>query len=107
MSDPLPVWARPSADGRSLLLTLHVQPNAKLSAFAGRHGDALKVRVAAPAVDDRANQALLEFLRRSLGTSRSALAIVHGHAARRKIVAVAGSFQQWANHIRRWDDHTT
>lgn len=107
MSSHLPVWARPSADGRSLLLTLHVQPNAKLSAFAGRHGDALKVRVAAPAVDDRANQALLEFLCRSLGVSRSALDIVHGRGSRRKVVAVTGDVLQWVNHIRRWDEHST
>lgn len=107
MSVPLPVWARRSADGRSLLLTLHVQPNAKVSAFAGRHGDALKVRVAAPAVDDRANRELLAFLRRALAAPRSALDIVHGHASRRKVVAVAGDDPQWTNQLRRWDDQTT
>ena len=107
MSAPLPVWARPSADGRSLLLTLHVQPNAKVSALAGRHGDALKVRVAAPATNDRANQALLEFLSGSLGIARSQLQIVRGHASRRKIVALAGDSLKWTNDLRRWDEQPT
>ena len=104
MSDSLPSWARRSADGLSITLTLHVQPNARANQFAGPHGDALKVRIAAPPADHRANQALLDFLRESLGVPRSALRIVQGHTARRKIVAIGADCRQVANRIRLWDE---
>ena len=107
MSVPVPAWARLSEDGRGLLLTVYVQPNARASAFAGIHGDALKVRVAAPATDDRANRALLEFLRHALGVSRAAVRIVHGRTARRKIIAVTGSSLQLAALIRRLTEGAT
>jgi len=56
----------------------------------GRHGDALKVRVTAPAADNKANAALIELLSASLGIPRSAVVIRHGATSRRKIVEVTG-----------------
>ena len=103
MSDLLPAWARLSADGLRITLTLHVQPNARASAFAGLHGDALKVRIAAPPTDHRANQALLDFLRESLGIPRAALRIVQGHTVRRKIVEISADGRQVAKRIRLWE----
>jgi uncharacterized protein (TIGR00251 family) len=58
-------WLRES--GAALTLSVHVQPAAKRSEIVGLHGDALKVRLAAPAIDGRANAALLEFLRSGWG----------------------------------------
>jgi uncharacterized protein (TIGR00251 family) len=62
-------WLREVADWRraTLTLSIHVQPAAKRSEIVGLHGDALKVRLAAPAIDGRANAALLEFLRSGWG----------------------------------------
>ena len=74
---------------RKLILRLHVQPAARKSEIVGRHGDALKVRVAAPAVDNKANAALIELLSTSLGVPRSAVVIRHGATARRKVIEVA------------------
>lgn len=54
------------------------------------HGDALKVKVAAPAVDNKANAALIEFLSAALGVPRSAITIRHGATSRRKVVEVSG-----------------
>jgi uncharacterized protein (TIGR00251 family) len=54
------------------------------------HGDALKVRIAAPAVDNKANAALIEFLSETLGVSRSSITIRHGATSRRKVVEVTG-----------------
>ena len=49
-------WLRVAADGR-ITLTLHIQPGAKKTEFGGLHGDALKIRLAAPPVDGKANAA--------------------------------------------------
>lgn len=83
-------WYRHDAAAGALILNLHVQPNARASGFAGLHGDALRVRIAAPAVDDKANSALLDFLRRELELPARAVAIRHGLHGRRKVVAVTG-----------------
>jgi uncharacterized protein len=82
-------WLRPAGrDG--LTLTLHIQPGARTTAFAGVHGDALKIRLAAPPVDGKANTALIAFLAEAFGLPRSAVVLKSGHSARRKVVALSG-----------------
>jgi len=71
-------------------LRLHVQPRASRTEVAGRHGDALKIRLAAPPVDGAANEALSRFLAERLGVPRSAIRIAAGSAARAKLVTVEG-----------------
>jgi uncharacterized protein len=71
-------------------LTVHVQPGAKSSALAGQHGDAIKVRLAAPPVDGRANEALLAFVGEIAGVPPYAVTLLRGHQARRKVVRVEG-----------------
>lgn len=71
-------------------ITLQVQPRASETALAGRHGDALKVRVQSPPVDGAANDALIRFLSEALGVRRTAVRIVSGEGARRKTVIVEG-----------------
>jgi hypothetical protein len=85
-----PTWLRYDAAARRLSLTLHVQPNAKKNAITGLHGDALKVRVAAPAADNRANDELIEFLAKTLEVPRSAVTLRHGATGRRKVVEITG-----------------
>lgn len=82
-------WYRRDAAAGALIVNLHVQPGAKTSGFAGLHGDALRVRIAAPAVDDKANGALLDFLRRELDLPARAVTIKHGLHGRRKVLAIA------------------
>ena len=69
-------------------LRLHVQPGAKRTGFAGRHGDALKFRLAAPPVDGRANEALLAFLAEAFGVPQRQVAIVRGETSRQKTVRI-------------------
>ena len=57
--------------------------------MAGRHGDALKIRVGAPALEGKANQALLEFIAKMLGVPKRAVSVVKGEASRQKLVRVA------------------
>ncbi len=80
-------WYRQAADGR-ITLTLHIQPGAKKTEFAGLHGDALKIRLAAPPVDGKANEALVKFVAETLGIARSEVTIKSGHTSRRKVVEI-------------------
>jgi uncharacterized protein (TIGR00251 family) len=81
-----PVWLQRS--GEHLTLTLHIQPGANRTEIAGIHGDALKIRLAAPPVDGKANAVLIEFLAERLGVARSTLLIKCGLTSRRKVVLV-------------------
>lgn len=71
-------------------LVLHVQPRARRTGVVGRHGDAIKVRVQAPPVEDAANAELVRFLAEALGLPAGAVEIVSGRTGRRKIVEVRG-----------------
>jgi len=80
-------WLRASGDG--VLLTLHIQPGAKKTEVVGLHGDALKLRLAAPPVDGKANNALIAFLADRLGIPKARLALISGQASRRKCTFVS------------------
>ena len=71
-------------------LVLHVQPRSSATGLAGRHGDAFKVRLAAPPVDGAANEELVRFLAARLGVPRRAIHLVTGRTGRRKTVDVDG-----------------
>jgi uncharacterized protein (TIGR00251 family) len=73
-----------------LILDVHVQPGASRSEFAGRHGERIKIRLAAPAVQGKANVALVEFLAEHYGVPRRSVRIVSGLKSRRKRVAIEG-----------------
>lgn len=73
-----------------MILELHVQPGAKRSEFAGMHGDRVKVRLAAPAVEGKANEALVEFLAAHYGVPRRSVRIAAGLKSRRKRVVIEG-----------------
>lgn len=79
-------WLR-EGDGRTTL-TLHIQPGAKKTEVAGLYGDALKIRLAAPPVDGKANAALIEFVAERLGLAKSSVSLKSGQTSRRKVLAV-------------------
>jgi uncharacterized protein (TIGR00251 family) len=83
---PAATWWKGDPAGGKVTLTLYVQPNARRSAVAGRYGDALKLRIAAPALDDKANRALIDFLHQWFKLPLSRIHIVHGSRGRRKVV---------------------
>lgn len=80
-------WYRRERDG-AFCLVLHIQPGARQTEVAGLHGAALKIRLAAPPVDGKANAALLAFLAERLAVPRRALTLVSGDAARQKRVRI-------------------
>ena len=73
-----------------MAITVRVVPRASRNELAGIMGDAVKLRVCAPPVDGKANEAVVEFLAESLGVPRSRISIRAGAAGRRKHVRVAG-----------------
>ena len=83
-------WYRVAADGR-ITLTLHIQPGAKKTECTGRHGDALKIRLAAPPVDGKANAALVGFIAETLGLPKSAVTLKSGQTSRRKVLEIQGA----------------
>ena len=78
---------------------VHVVPRAKATEVAGRHGDAVRIRLAAPPVDGAANAELVRFLAERFGVPRSAVTIVRGATARRKTVAILGVTAEGAGRV--------
>lgn len=76
-------------DGKAVI-RLHVQPAAGRTAVAGRFGDALKVKVAAPPEGGRANDACAALLAEILGVKAQAVEIIAGATSRTKSFAVTG-----------------
>ncbi|SRR5216684_2904317 len=75
---------------RAVIFSLRVQPRASKDEIAGELGGALKVRLRAPAVEDRANEALVEFLADLLKRPKSAVRILSGERSRTKRVEIHG-----------------
>ena len=78
---------------------MHVQPGAKRSEFAGRHGERIKLRLAAPAVEGKANAALVEFLADYFQVPKRNVTIVSGVKSRIKRVSIEG-IAEWK--MREW-----
>jgi uncharacterized protein (TIGR00251 family) len=71
-------------------LRVHVFPNAKIDKVAGEHGDAIKVKLRAPAVEGKANAALRRFLAEELNLHQHAIVLEHGHKSRDKVIRIDG-----------------
>ncbi len=78
----------------TVIFSVRVQPRASKDEIAGEMGRALKVRLRAPAVEDRANEALVEFLAQLLKTPRSAVRILSGERSRKKRIEIHGVTRQ-------------
>jgi uncharacterized protein len=76
--------------GDDVIVRVHVQPGAGRTAVAGRHGDALKVRVAAPPQGGRANDAVVALIGEVLGVPAAAVTVVSGASSRSKRLRVTG-----------------
>ncbi len=74
----------------AVCFAVKVVPRANKSEIAGFEGDAVKVRVKAPPVEGKANEALVKFLADALDVAKSQVEIVSGHASRRKVVRIRG-----------------
>lgn len=73
---------------------VRITPNASNDTFAGIHDNRLRIRLSAPAVDGKANQALIRFLSRQWKCSKSAIQIVRGEKSREKTLAIASTIAE-------------
>jgi uncharacterized protein (TIGR00251 family) len=78
----------------TVTLNVRVQPRASKDEISGTMEGALKIRLRAPALENRANEALIEFLAGLLKTSKSAVRIQGGEHARTKRVEIRGVTRQ-------------
>jgi len=78
----------------AVTFSMRVQPRASKDEIAGEMEGALKVRLRAPAVEDRANEALVEFLAQLLKRPRSAVRILNGERSRTKQIEIHGVTRQ-------------
>src|SRR5260370_35564210 len=78
----------------AVVFSVRVQPRASKDEVGGEMEGALKVRLRAPAVEDRANEALVEFLAQLLKTSRAAVRILSGERSRTKRIEIRGVTRQ-------------
>lgn len=79
-------WYEINRDG--VVIRVHAQPGARRTEVVGLHGDCLKLRLASPPVDGKANACLIEFLARRLRVKRAQITITRGMGSRRKTVLV-------------------
>jgi hypothetical protein len=73
------------------VLAVHVQPRAARTEVAGRHGEAIKIRLKAPPVDGAANDELIRFVAERLGLPRAAVELVGGATGRAKRLRITGA----------------
>jgi uncharacterized protein (TIGR00251 family) len=84
---------------------VQVQPRASHDAIAGEYADALKIRLTAPPVDDRANEALTRLLAERLNVPVAAVRIVSGEKSHRKRVFVAGAKREQVLELASMTKH--
>ncbi|MCE1247297.1 MAG: DUF167 domain-containing protein [Firmicutes bacterium] len=71
-------------DNNEILLKVHVSPNSGRNEISGIHGDAINVRISAPAVDGKANSALTDFVSEYFGLKKKQTQIKSGEKSRNK-----------------------
>ena len=71
-------------------IEVYIQPRASATELAGTHDGLIKIRIAAPAVENAANLALIDFIARRLGVAKRHVRVVSGAASRRKMLEIEG-----------------
>jgi uncharacterized protein (TIGR00251 family) len=74
----------------SARIKIHVQPRAARNEITGMHGDSLRIRLAAPPVDNAANEALVAFVAETLGVPKRQIRIAAGATSRKKQIEIDG-----------------
>jgi uncharacterized protein (TIGR00251 family) len=75
-------------------LRFHIVANAKSDSVVGEHGDAIKIKLRAPALEGKANAALRCFLAEKLNIPKSAIILEHGQRSRHKVIRIEGLNEQ-------------
>ncbi len=81
---------KPGPKEASVTVEVQVMPRASRAGVAGLSGDAVRIRLTAPPLENRANEALVRFLSASLDVPRPCVTIIAGKRGRKKVVRVTG-----------------
>jgi uncharacterized protein (TIGR00251 family) len=76
------------------ILRVHVVPNAKIDSVVGEHGGAVKIKLRAPAIEGKANAALIRFLAEQMKLPQHTIVLRRGHKSRDKLIRVDGLSQE-------------
>jgi uncharacterized protein (TIGR00251 family) len=95
-------WYRFDADRNILCISVHVQPNARTTAISGMHGEALKIRIAGPPQDQRANAILIDFIAKMLDVPASRVRLARGLRSRSKLIEVSAPGAAALTSLRDW-----
>jgi len=74
----------------SVRLDVYIQPRASKTELAGMHDGVVKIRIAAPPVENAANRALIDFVAQHLGIAKRSVRVVSGDTSRRKVLELDG-----------------
>jgi len=75
---------------QEILLKVYLQPKSSKNEIVGPYRNGIKIKVTAPAVEGKANEALIRFLAKELKIPVSSIGIVRGHHSRAKTLRVSG-----------------
>ncbi|MEE8348322.1 MAG: DUF167 domain-containing protein [Acidobacteriota bacterium] len=81
-----------------LRFSVHVQPRAASNQIVGSYDGALKIRLTAPPLEERANRQLIQFLAQCLGLPAGNVSLSKGHRSRRKTLTIQGLSKNELNH---------
>jgi uncharacterized protein (TIGR00251 family) len=91
MTQSLPAWlTEVKASENCFIIALHCQPGAKKTEVQGEHDGRLKIRLAAPPIEGKANEALIAWLSKTLEIKRSQIELLAGDLSRLKRVKIDG-----------------
>ena len=74
----------------SVRLDVYIQPRASKTELAGMHDGVVKIRIAAPPVENAANRALIDFVAQHLGIAKRSVRVVSGDTSRKKVLELDG-----------------
>ena len=77
-----------------MVLKVYLQPKSSKNELVGPYRDGIKVKITAPPVEGKANEALIRFLAEELGVSPSCIEIIRGHHSREKTLKISGNIDQ-------------
>ena len=79
-----------SLQDSQFMINIYVQPRSSRTRVAGMHGDAVKISIKEPPVDNKANKAVIQFIAKLFGVPRSDVSIKSGRYGRNKKVLIKG-----------------
>lgn len=74
----------------NIILKVYLQPKSSKNEVVGSYRDGIKVKVTAPPIEGKANEALVRFLAKEFGISPSCIEIIKGHHSREKTLRISG-----------------